>query len=384
MSDRPPIPTPLPEQWRRVRYQLVPVLTFIAIAVVGAWLWGRHRQIPQAIGEVEAVRLDLTSPAHGRLLHVGGSDDPLFRDVAAGDVLYRLDDEPVRAALDAVIAERSRLEKELASIEAQLRQEWQLRQGERAAERRRLAMDVEQARLDLLDRQGQMQTEHVQLERLGERFEAVRQAYERGVETQFILTDLQLERDVSAERLAGYETSVAEAQRRLDACRERLEACPEGQEDLELEPHLAPIREAIAVQEARMRELDVQVRSLSVRSPLDGIVVAVYLRAGQPVRAGEAVLTLAASRGRYVLTYVRENQRAYPVAGAPVALALRSAPEVRVTGTIERVGPQVEPVPLHQLRDPRMPEWGLPVRIALADGASLRPGELVDVTFLHP
>ena len=41
----------------------------------------------------------------------------------------------------------------------------------------------------------------------------------------------------------------------------------------------------------------------------------------------------------------------------------------------------MEPVPPHQLADPKVPEWGLPVLIDLPTGANLRPGELVDVTF---
>ena len=54
-------------------------------------------------------------------------------------------------------------------------------------------------------------------------------------------------------------------------------------------------------------------------------------------------------------------------------------------GQVETVGPQVAPVPLHQLKDPPTPEWGNPVRIRLpADmlqDVELRPGQLVQVIF---
>ncbi len=52
---------------------------------------------------------------------------------------------------------------------------------------------------------------------------------------------------------------------------------------------------------------------------------------------------------------------------------------------VELVGPQVEAIPEHLCRDPKMPEWGVPVRITIPKGFSGRPGELFEVTFkTHP
>jgi hypothetical protein len=48
---------------------------------------------------------------------------------------------------------------------------------------------------------------------------------------------------------------------------------------------------------------------------------------------------------------------------------------------VERVGPQIEEIPPHLCRDAKVPEWGLPVRIALPEPFSGRPGELFEVTF---
>jgi hypothetical protein len=64
-----------------------------------------------------------------------------------------------------------------------------------------------------------------------------------------------------------------------------------------------------------------------------------------------------------------------------VEIRSRSNPSVAIEGIVDRIGPQVEAVPAHQLRDPRVAEWGLPVRIVLGGKPSLRPGELVDVKF---
>jgi hypothetical protein len=59
----------------------------------------------------------------------------------------------------------------------------------------------------------------------------------------------------------------------------------------------------------------------------------------------------------------------------------RLAISPRMRTTVESVSSQVEEVPEHLRRDPKMPEWGLPVRITLPKNFSGRPGELFEVTF---
>ena len=78
------------------------------------------------------------------------------------------------------------------------------------------------------------------------------------------------------------------------------------------------------------------------------------------------------------MSYVREGSPR-PAAGDRVLVKSRQHPRVTVESLVERIGPQVEPIPLHQLRDPRLPEWGFPVRIALQPSQNWIPGELVEI-----
>jgi hypothetical protein len=68
-----------------------------------------------------------------------------------------------------------------------------------------------------------------------------------------------------------------------------------------------------------------------------------------------------------------------------VGLRLRAPGSQEYPGQVEDVGPQVTPVPIHQLRDQTMPEWATPVRIRLPANmlqeVELRPGQLVQVIF---
>jgi hypothetical protein len=81
------------------------------------------------------------------------------------------------------------------------------------------------------------------------------------------------------------------------------------------------------------------------------------------------------------VSYVRQEVRFRPEAGMPVDIRLRLAGARTFTTKVERVGPQIELVPEHQRRDPRLLEWGLPVRIAVPPDLTIRPGELVDVYY---
>jgi hypothetical protein len=64
-----------------------------------------------------------------------------------------------------------------------------------------------------------------------------------------------------------------------------------------------------------------------------------------------------------------------------VSVQVRTIPRDAAWTLVERVGPQIASVPQHHLRDPKVPEWGLPVRIPVPSALKVKPGELVDVAF---
>jgi HlyD family secretion protein len=116
-----------------------------------------------------------------------------------------------------------------------------------------------------------------------------------------------------------------------------------------------------------------------VTAPIGGQVIGVYARPGHPVQPGEPILTIAAAYGSSVTTYVRPGQRIQPEPRMSADVRLRSDPSKVYRGVIERVGAEVEPIPVKQLRDQKVKEWGLPVIITLPPEATPHPGELVDV-----
>ena len=136
---------------------------------------------------------------------------------------------------------------------------------------------------------------------------------------------------------------------------------------------LGPLRAAIEYQAARVRELEVILPALEIRSPIAGYIVPTTLSnnapvqpilamPGQQVKAGTVLFTIAAHEPEYIVSYVRPTQRLLPEVGMTVAVRPRHGKQI-AHATVERVGPQVELVPPHQIRDQPVMEWGLPVRI---------------------
>lgn len=121
--------------------------------------------------------------------------------------------------------------------------------------------------------------------------------------------------------------------------------------------------------------------AVPVVAPISGKIVSVNRVVGQTVRAGDVVMVIAAERGQYVMTYVPPESGLRLEAGMAVDVRLRGSGRKRAVARVERVGPQIEPMPAHQVRAPRSKDWGLPAILALPPGFDARPGELVDLTF---
>src|SRR4030095_10997824 len=100
------------------------------------------------------------------------------------------------------------------------------------------------------------------------------------------------------------------------------------------------------------------------------------------VKAGEVIMDVAADRSTYVIGYLRDEQQyIHPAPGMPVEVRPRKDPKHVVQATVDTVGAQMETVPTRLLRDQKIQEWGLPVRLTIPANADLRPGEMVYLAF---
>jgi multidrug resistance efflux pump len=150
------------------------------------------------------------------------------------------------------------------------------------------------------------------------------------------------------------------------------------------EDHLKSLRTALANREEELASLNASLSSLQqgVTAPVSGTVYKIFLRPGQLAKAGEPVMEISADGSTYVVSYLREaEQYIRPTPHMQVEVRPRADPKRVVPGTVDTVGSTVESVPARQLRDQKVPEWGLPVRLTIPSDANLRPGEIVILAF---
>lgn len=374
------IPTPLAQRWQRVRQTLLPVICFCGCVLTALRLWDRQGQMPNAVGEVEAVRIEVAAPADGILTTLPRGPWALFDRVEAETELARLDDRAIRAEIATLQAEVAHLRSEAVAAAEQIALDEAGREHDYDREAHRLAWQVQQHRLDLLDRRTVIETDRAEESRLAAELSFLEPLRARGTLTELQVTDQRLQREVVQRRISENERSLAEAKEQLDKVVAALQAYPANRTANE-DKLIGPLEAAITVGERQLEELQVQLESLVVRAPLRGTICAIHGWPGQQVRAGDPIFTVAADEGRYIVSYVRQEQRIRPAVGMPVAVRIRGSRTAPVKSLVERVGPQVELVPPHQLRDPKLQEWGQPVCIQVPRQLYLRPGELIDVTF---
>lgn len=372
--------TPLSVRLRRLCERAGPALVLLAAVPMTLWMWQRHAGVVGGVGEAVAVRVDIAAPADGMLVAIASVGPEPFDTVLAGQTLFRLDDAPLAASLNTLRATIAVTRAELEAETARWRQDRQSEERSQEIARQRLAIEVQDTRLDLLDRRTAIEFDTIELRRVEQSIVALEQMFDQRVEPEFTLNQERLRRDALAASIESQRAAFDDAQAQHREAVARLAAVPGAVAD-DLEALLAPIRAAVLVHEAQIAELEVQARLLRITAPFDGVVTAVHARPGQATTSGASLLSLASEHADAIVTYVRESNPADLEVGGLVELRPVRTRGGAVTATIRKVGAQVEPVPEHQRADPTRLEWGLPVLIARPPDLNVRPGELVRVRF---
>lgn len=304
---------------------------------------------PVAPAYAETVRHSIAAASGGRvetvLARVG-------QPVKAGDPLVVLDDRSLRLARERAAAELKLLqakvdaaaqERDVAVTRSEL---WMLRakadaSGDRAG-LQELAKQME--RLDgLLSRQLVDATEA----------EGIREKY----------------RTLSARVRAYNRSSVA-----------RGKGGGQGHEQA-VDLLVEPARQAVAVGEAELKQLDFALEGLTLRAPADGTVSTVLHRPGDYVAAGAEIASVVTTRPGVLVAVVPE-QAARRVAVGSVAKVRRDKLFARsVEGRVIELAPEIDEVPVRARPSPGIAAWGRRALIELNGGDETLPGEAYYVSF---
>ncbi len=353
MDALPPIPTPAAQRWREFRIQALPLVTFIAVLAGVVSLWRNYVLPTNVVGEVETVRASIISATPGTLRQLKVTR---FQRVKAGEeiaVISTMDSESVQATLRTIAADlklmRARMELDIL----------------------RNTQGYEAARLEYLKERVDLNMKKVELRYQQSEADRLRKLFTNNPplvdQTKYEIA-LSLAESTATNILEG-ETYLAEREKSLP------KQVPTSQlaEDAVLEN--------IKAQEDLLR---VTSETVSLKSPIDGMVSSVTFLEGQKVVENSPIVMISAVQATRIIGYVRKPFSSVPKAGDIVQIRRQSFKREIVDSTVLDVSGQLEPIALTLVAPTtaaKIADLGLPFVVAIPADLVLIPGEPVDLIF---
>jgi membrane fusion protein (multidrug efflux system) len=274
---------------RRILLPLGPVV-LVAIALA-MWLSG-GRYVSTDNAYVRADKVAVSADVSGPVVEIAVKDN---QRVAAGDLLFRIDDEPYRIALAAAEAQLGTVRNDIAALQASYRQ--------------RLA-DIRQAEADIqwYEREFKRQSELAQ----------------RNVASQAKLDEARHNLEAARQRIAGLRQEADAALAKLG-----------GDADRPIEEQASYHRALADVDKAR-RDL----RRTRVEAPIAGVVTRVEsLQVGSYLTPGQPAFALVAVDNAWVEANPKETDLTHVKAGDPATVTVDAYPGCRWSGHVASLSP---------------------------------------------
>ena len=274
-----------------LRVVLLVVVPAVAI-LVGVYIYAESgRYVTTENAYIKSNVVAISSDVSGRVEWVGVDDNSLVRK---GQILFRLDQQPFRIALERAEAELDLVRTQVEQVRADYH--------EAVA---RVATEVE--RVKFLDRQlARQQT-------LKERKLASEQAYD----------------------VAAHDFSLAKRQVRV--LRQRVQGVLQslgGNPDIRAEEHPRFLRARTERDQAAIALADT-----SIEAPVDGVVSNMKLQAGEYVEEGHAVFSIIENRKVWVEANLKETQLTHILEGQSASIAIDAYPGVEWPATVDAIAP---------------------------------------------
>jgi multidrug resistance efflux pump len=371
-----------------------------AACVVG--LFYRRSQRFEVIGIAQGQVRQIAATCDGRLVSVPVQ---LFEQVKAGDIVAVidavLDNEVIQEQLQTATAEIEHLQAQLGNTQQTLVAEAQNLQNQQVADQRRFYVDVENARLLVLELKAQNEIDRLTLK---ENETAIKEFQTRFVDAPSVSPDADFyQLNVLKAQSKTLEQKIEVANRQIDQAESDLQQAQQRLEDfLQRQPQAPPLdsalevlQKAVTVQQLRVKELMARTEPVVLQSPIDGMVIQVQgrprdvalrrpgelviRRAGEVVIAGDSIVTIAETEPREIIAYLDQSLSSRVTKGMSVQLVKSQQPAQLAQSRVKRVGYTLERMPEWLWEVPNLPQWGIPILIDIPPGMKLIPGETVGI-----
>ena len=320
-------------------------------AAYGFWAW--HID-PNLVGVVE-------SRFHSVGAREGGRIEQML--VAVGDEV-KTGQELVRLDVSDLDEEKGRLQEELATLGSIMK-----------ADRLRYALEYDRLRLRVSEQFAAVQANLAELNALNREIKMLQDAEDAGLGHGRDLSELIIRRDTLSRFISEQAPRV----------QHRIRGNSTGQTTSANDSVLTSM---LGDRMARIHEtlyalvlIDQRIDYRTVKAPCDGPVVEILARAGDTVDAYIPIITVEDTRVSFLEVYIPETQDHRVEVGRPVIIYSKRSNDFNTTGRITFVHPGFSPMP-DRLMFRGQIAWARKLRVELAPGHSLEPGESVRVKLL--
>ena len=351
MDPLAPIPTPPAQRWREFRIQALPVITFLGVLACVVLLWRQYVLPTSIVGEVESVRAAVMSSVPGTIKELKVKR---FQRVAAGEeiaVISTMDPETLQASL--------------RTVEADLK----LMRARMQLDMERNLQSYELARLEYMRERIDAALERVNV-----------QVYEAQATRQAAMTNsgpgvfYAAEYDYWRRLASNSGTNLVELEKYLAEKEKTLATLAPAT------PADNAVLEDIKAQEELLRA---ESQTVSLKSPIDGMVSMVTFFQGQKVVANSPIATISAVSASRIVGYIRKPFSEIPKQGDLVTIRRQTFKREVAQGVVLEVSGQLEQItPTLVPATPGVKiELGLPFAVSFPSEVGLIPGEPVDLIF---
>ena len=185
---------------------------------------------------------------------------------------------------------------------------------------------------------------------------------------------------------------VAVAQENVDSVHDALRALQTGTDAPEVAAAARAVDQARAAQQqaqsavdqaqANLNQVDAQIGLMTLRSPLDGVVLTRSIQPGEVLQPGVTALTIARLDNLKVTVYIPENRYGQIKVGDSAELRVDSFPDQVFKAAVTRIADKAEYTPqnVQTQQERQTTVYAVELSLANTDGR-LKPGMPADVTF---
>ena len=268
------------------------VLVPVAAAAIGIYIYAESgRYVTTENAYIKSNVIAISSDVSGRVEWVGVEDSTLVRK---GQILFRLDQQPFKIALD-------RSEAELDLVRTQ----------------------VEHLRADYHEAVTQVVTEEERVKFLTRQLSRHKKLMDRKLGSEQAY-------DVAAHDLSLAKRQVRVLRQRVQRALQSLEGNP----DIKVEEHARFLRARAERDQAAIAWADT-----SIEAPVDGIVSNMKLQAGEYVEEGDAVFTIIENGKVWVEANLKETQLTHVLEGQSASITVDAYPGVEWPATVDAIAP---------------------------------------------